>query len=93
MRIKVTQLGGEGGYRRGVLDTAERGTGDGCWDLVEQAALEVPPPYRPVAGMPVYQIDAGDNVVLVAEQELAGPLRDLVMTVLTDGDRQPSPAE
>jgi hypothetical protein len=44
--------------------------------------LAVPPPYRPVRGRPIYEIRAGDTTVWVAEGELAGPLRALVMTAL-----------
>jgi hypothetical protein len=64
-----------------VLDTAGADA-DRYQDLIAQAALSVPPPYRPVAGKPVYQIRVGDDVVMVAEQEVTGPLRELVMAVL-----------
>ena len=37
---------------------------------------------RPVEGKPVYQVRAGDSEFMVAETELAGPLRELVMAVL-----------
>lgn len=87
----MTELTGAGEVRRGVLDTAERADADRCHDLIEQAALSVPPPYRPVAGRPVYQIRTGDEVVLVAEQELTGPLRELVLTVLAMGGGGASP--
>lgn len=82
MRIEVTKVAGDGTIRHGVLDTVGRSDADRCQELIEQAALDVPPPYRPVTGKPVYQIRAGDTVVLVAEGELVGPLRELVMTAL-----------
>lgn len=82
----MTELTGSGGVRRGVLDTDDGGDADRRRELVEQAALDVPPPYRPVEGKPVYQVRAGDREFMVAEPELAGPLRELIMAVLaTDG--------
>ena len=47
--------------------------------------LAFPPPYRAAPGSPVYVIHAGDRAVLVGEQDLTGPLRDLVMTILAAG--------
>jgi hypothetical protein len=80
--IVVTEVTGQGGIRRGVLDTADCGDGDGCGDLIERAALDVPPPYRPVPGCPLYHIHADDKIVVVAQGDLVGPLRELVMTTL-----------
>lgn len=82
---------GEGGGHRGdrsrkhppgVLDTAGQSDPDRWVDLIERAALGLPPPYRPVAGRSVYQIRAGESMVFVAERELAGPLRELVMPIM-----------
>lgn len=87
MRIVVTEVTGSGGIRRGMLDTADPGDAGRCRDLIEEAALDAPPPYRPVAGRPVYEICADDKIVWVAERELAGPLRDLVMITLVAGVR------
>ena len=78
----VTEVAGDGRVRRGVLDTAGRSDAGKCEELIEQAAVAVPPPYRPVGGRPIYEIRAGDTAVWVAEGELAGPLRALVMTAL-----------
>ena len=47
--------------------------------------LAFPPPYRAAPGSPVYVIHAGDRAVLVGEQDLTGPLRDLVTTILAAG--------
>jgi len=80
--VVVTEVAGDGCVRRGVLDTADRSDAGKCEELIEQAALAVPPPYRPVRGRPIYEIRAGDTTVWVAEGELAGPLRALVMTAL-----------
>jgi hypothetical protein len=82
VRIVVTEVAGDGSIRRGMLDTAERSDASRCEELIEQAALAVPPPYRPVRGRPIYEIRADDTTVWVAEGELAGPLRELVMTAL-----------
>jgi len=91
---------GEGGGHRGdrsgkhppgVLDTAGHSDPDRCMDLIERAALGLPPPYRPLAGRPVYQIRAGESIVFVAERELVGPLRELVMTALVPGRAEADP--
>lgn len=85
MRIVVTEVGGHGGIRRGVLDTAWHSDAGRCRDLVEQAGLDMPPPYRPQPGRPIYKISVDDKIVWVARRDLAGPLRELVaMTILTD---------
>jgi hypothetical protein len=85
VRIVVTEVTGHGSIRRGVLDTAWHRDAGRCRDLVEQAGLDVPPPYRPEAGRPIYQISVDDKIVWVAGRDLAGPLRELVaMTVLSD---------
>jgi hypothetical protein len=55
-------------------------------ELVAEAGLNSPPPYRPAPGQPVYLIEAGEQAVAVAEQDLTGPLRELVLTVLAEGD-------
>ena len=85
VRVVVTEVTGAGSIRRGVLDTAGHSDPDRCVDLIERAALGLPPPYRPVPGRPVYQIRAGESMVFVAERELIGPLRDLVLTTLAAG--------
>jgi hypothetical protein len=87
----VTEVTGAGSIRRGVLDTAGQSDPDRCVDLIERAALGLPPPYRPVAGRPVYQIRAGESMVFVAERELVGPLRELVMTALAPGRAEADP--
>jgi len=82
VRIVVTEVTGQGSIRRGVLDTADCSDADRCDDLIQRAALNVPPPYRPVVGRPVYEICAGDKVIWVARRDLAGPLLELVMATL-----------
>jgi hypothetical protein len=93
VRIVVTEVTGHGSIRRGVLDTAWHSDAGRCRDLVEQAGLDVPPPYRPEPGRPIYKISVDDKIVWVARRDLAGPLRELVaVTVLTDRPA-PSPAQ
>ncbi len=87
MRIVVTEVTGHGSIRRGMLDSADPGDAGRCGDLIERAALDAPPPYRPVSGRPVYEICADDKSLWVAERELTGPLRDLVMITLVAGAR------
>jgi hypothetical protein len=93
VRIVVTEVTGHGSIRRGVLDTAWHSDAGQCRDLIEQAGLDAPPPYRPEAGRPIYKISVDDKIVWVAGRDLAGPLRELVaMTVLTDRPA-PGPAQ
>ena len=85
MEITVTSVGADGTVHRGVVDTAERADAPRWEQLADAAHLEVPPPYSPEPGQPVYEIRAGDHVAQVAEQNLAGPLRELVIAVLSEG--------
>jgi len=84
MMITVTRVGGDGS----VLTWAVRTAGPenlGRWErLAGHATLNVPPPYRPRPGEPVYEIRAGEQAVQVAEQDLQGALGDLVMAVLAE---------
>ena len=57
------------------------------WEDLARRALAVPPPYRPVPGAPIYQVNLdGDREVLVAEHDLRGPLLDLVTALLAMGE-------
>jgi len=69
-----------------MVDTASRKDAARWEELVAEAGLDSPPPYRPAPGQPVYLIEAGEQAFAVAEQDLTGPLRELVMTVLAEGD-------
>jgi hypothetical protein len=86
MMITVTRVGGDGSVLTWVVRTG--GQRDlGRWErLAGHAALDVPPPYRPRPGEPVYEIRAGEQAVQVAEQDLPGPLGELVMAVLAEND-------
>ena len=71
--------------RRRALDTSGLTDADRWEDLVRQL-LSVPPPYRAAPGSSVYAIRVDERAVLVGEQNLAGPLRELVTTILAVGD-------
>ena len=83
--IEVTRTGGDDSIRRAVADTAGRDDAARWERLAQQAALAVPPPYRPEPARPVYQISAGGHAAQVADKDLAGPLRELVSAVLSEG--------
>jgi hypothetical protein len=85
MRVVVTRIGPDGTMRRRMVDTAASSDA-GLWEELIARALAAPPPYRPVPGGPVYHLRVDDQVVLVAEHELSGPLYDLVTAVLAIGD-------
>ena len=85
MRVVVTRIGPDGTMRRRMVDTAASGDA-GLWEELIARALAAPPPYRPVPGGPVYHLRVDDQVVLVAEHDLAGPLYDLVTAVLAIGE-------
>jgi hypothetical protein len=70
---------------RRMVDAAE-GSDRVHWGELTSRALADPPPYRAVPGGAVCQIQVDDQVVMVAERDLAGPLLDLVAAVLDQGD-------
>jgi hypothetical protein len=71
--------------QRRLVDTARCGD---ClhWERLAGRALEFPPPYNPVPGLPVYHVSVGDQVILVADQDLSGPLLNLVTAVMALGE-------
>lgn len=81
----VTEIVREGSIRRRMLDTWRLVEAD-RWDVLIGQLLAVPPPYRAAPGCPVYLIHAGERAVLAGEQDLNGPLRDRVATILAAGD-------
>ena len=85
VEIAVTAIGADGTVRQAIVETTGRADADWWEHLAASAHLEVPPPYRPEPGEPVYEIRAGEHVALVAERELAGPLRELVTAALAEG--------
>ena len=84
MRVVVTEIGWDGSMRRRALDTSGL-TGASRWENLIEQVLAFPPPYRAAPGSPVYVIHAGGRAVLVGEQDLTGPLRGLVTTILAAG--------
>ena len=53
--------------------------------LAELCRLEMPPPYRPEPGKPVYEVCADDRVAQIAEGELLGPLGMTAKGPVPDG--------
>ena len=81
----MTRIEQDGTMQRRVVDTAR------CddrlrWERLAARALEFPPPYRPVSGMPVYHVSVGHQVIFVAEHDLGGPLLNLVTAVMALGE-------
>jgi hypothetical protein len=85
MRVVVTRISQDGTMRRRMVDTAASAD-VGSWEELTARALAAPPPYHPFPGEPVYHLRVDDQVVLVAEHELSGPLYDLVTAVLAIGE-------
>ena len=90
MVITVTKVGGDGSVLARSVDTAQHPDSAQWTRMAEQAALHTPPQYRPRPGEAVYRIQAGGLVAIVAEQDLAGPLRELSLAVLTEGESRPA---
>jgi hypothetical protein len=86
VRVVATRIERDGTMQRRMVDTARCGDGPE-WEDLAARALAVPPPYRPVPGIPVYHVGLDDGtVVLVAEDDLCGLLLDLVTAVLAMGE-------
>jgi hypothetical protein len=85
MRVVVTLIGPDGTMRRRMVDTAAS-RDIGPWEELLARALAVLPPYRAVPGGTVYHLRVDDQVALVAEHDLSGPLYDLVTAVLAIGE-------
>jgi hypothetical protein len=85
VRVGVTEIGWDGTIRRRALDTWCLADADRCEHIIGQILI-VPPAYQATPGRPVYIIHTSDRAVLIGEEELTGPLRDLVTTILATGD-------
>ena len=85
MRVVVTRIGPPARMRPRMVDTAASSDA-GPWEELLARALAAPPPYRAVPAGAVYHLRADDQVVLVAEHDLSGPLYDLVTAVLAIGE-------
>lgn len=81
----MTQIESRGTIKRRMVDTAVR-----CdalqWEELAERALAVPLPYRPAPGGGIYHLRVGERDLMVAEHDLAGPLRDLVTAVMPLGE-------
>lgn len=84
MRVAVTRIERDGTLHRRMVDTV-RQRDPRNWEDLAARALAVTPPYRPVPGTAVYHICVDRSVVLVGEDDLEGPLRDLVTVILAIG--------
>ena len=85
MRVGVTEIGWDGTIRRRALDTWCLADTDRCDHIIGQV-LTLPPAYQATPGRPVYIIHTSDRAVLIGEEDLIGPLRGLVATILATGD-------
>lgn len=85
MSIEVTRILGDGSIRRARVEPEDRADAARWQELVRRANLDLPPPYRPDPGRPVYQVSSGEHSIQVAERGLVGPLRELVTAVLAEG--------
>jgi hypothetical protein len=85
--IVVTRVGGDGSVLSRTVDTASREDA-GRWEQLAAHAVHdaAPPPYQAQPGEPVYEIRAGEHAVQVADGDLQGPLRELALAVLAEGD-------
>ena len=90
MRVVVTHIWGSGTVVSRTVDAAGD-TGDVPWGELASRALANPPPYRPFPGGAICHIQVDDQVVMVAERDLAGPLLDLVAAVLDRADAESVP--
>lgn len=81
----MTRIGPDGTMRRRVIDTAASSDAR-PWEELIARALAARPPYRPVPAGPVYHLRVDEQVVLVAEHDLSGPLYDLAAAVLAIGE-------
>jgi hypothetical protein len=81
----VNRIPQDGDIRRRMLDTTGRADA-GRWENLISEAPAFPPPYHAAPGDTVYQISVGERTFMVTEDDLTGPLRELAMAVLAEGD-------
>jgi len=85
MRVLVTRIEWDGTMQRRLVDTVGRSDAS-QWERLVARALAIRPLYRPVPERPLYHIQVNEWAVLVAEDDLSGPLSDLVTAVLGIGE-------
>ena len=83
--VEVTQVESDGAMWRRMINTAGRSDAE-CWQRLMTRAVAAPVPYRPVPGTPIYHLRLDDRDFLIADQDLDGPLLDLVTAVLALGE-------
>src|SRR5262249_60361358 len=83
----VTRIDPDGALHRRIVDAAQQSDRQ-LWEDLAARALGGPVPYRPAPGIAVYHISVEDDVVIAAEHDLIGPLRDLVTAVMALGDER-----
>ena len=84
MRVVATRIEPDGTMQRRMVDTA-RQSDRRLWEDLAARAVSVSVPYRPAPGIAVYHIRVDDYVVMAAEENLTGPLLDLVTAVMAMG--------
>jgi len=70
--------------QRRMVDTA-RQSDRRLWEDLAARAIAIPVAYHPVPRITVYHVRVDGYVVLAAEDDLAGPLLDLVTAVMALG--------
>jgi hypothetical protein len=85
VRVGVTEIAWDGTTHRRTLDTWCLADAD-RWEHIIGQVLTVPPAYQATPGSPVYIIHTKDRAVLIGDEDLTGPLRDLVIKILATGD-------
>jgi hypothetical protein len=80
----VTRIDPDGTLHRRMVDTAQQSDRQ-LWEDLAARAVGGPVPYRPAPGITVYHINVDDRVVIAAEHDLIGSLRDFVTAVMALG--------
>lgn len=80
----MTRIDPDGTVHRRTVDTAQQSERQ-LWEDLAARAVGGPVPYRPAPGIAVYYISVDDDVVIAADHDLIGPLRDLVTAVMALG--------
>jgi hypothetical protein len=84
VRVVVTRIDPDGTLHRRMVDTAQQSDRQ-LWEDLAARAVGGPVPYRPAPGITVYHISVDDRVVIAAEHDLIGSLRDFVTAVMALG--------
>jgi len=84
VRVVVTRIDPDRTLHRRMVDTAHQSERQ-LWEDLAARAVGGPVPYRPAPGITVYHISVDDDVVIAAEHDLTGSLRDLVTAVMALG--------